>query len=612
MTGRIAWSALSVLLAISTCGSVEAWLWEIEVVDQGPGVGTASFLRGDSDFHPWVAYRDFTAGRLKAAEWDGGAWRIDVVDDHDVGAFFLEIPETDLPVIAYQDFALGIVKYAERQAGGGWSVEVIDEEESSYLEVSLAVDEELVPHVAYFDVGSFDLKYAARFGPAWTVEMVDSFGDVGFSPSIDVDSSGVPSIAYFNLSLTPSLRFAQRQGEVWTTEDAYISPGFTFIQSIYLEFEEGDTPVISFRIGWDLQYWKAVLTDGEWMVEPSLQPYVEFDLASGHLLYRYHDGANWQAEIVDTTDTSFLGPAFGLDPRDESPKGTYYDYSGEQLLYAQILDMDGDGVDLDLDNCPNDVNPDQLDGDGDGVGDACDLCPGDPDPDQDDADGDGVGDACEADDDDDGLEDELDNCPAAYNPEQTDGDGDGTGDACDNCLSLWNPDQDDPDEDGAGTFCDNCPDASNPYQRDRDGDGWGSACDCDDADSAVNPGAEELCDNQIDDDCDALVDGADPDCIAGFVLDLQASYGTGMLSLVFTLGAPEPTTWATYLILTIPTVQVAPLWAAPLGPIDPPVEIPIEFPFPSVGWIAVYSGLFTGEGLQAVDLEWVSTGSPWS
>ncbi len=38
-----------------------------------------------------------------------------------------------------------------------------------------------------------------------------------------------------------------------------------------------------------------------------------------------------------------------------------------------ILDSDGDGVNDDIDNCPNDVNPGQEDFDGDGIGDVCDL-----------------------------------------------------------------------------------------------------------------------------------------------------------------------------------------------------------------------------------------------
>ncbi|MCU0234317.1 MAG: trypsin-like peptidase domain-containing protein, partial [Thermoanaerobaculales bacterium] len=51
---------------------------------------------------------------------------------------------------------------------------------------------------------------------------------------------------------------------------------------------------------------------------------------------------------------------------------------------------------------------------------------------------------------------------------------------------------------------------------DDDGDGFiAVACggdDCDDADPSVNPGADEVCDNGIDDDCDLAIDGEDPDC----------------------------------------------------------------------------------------------------
>ena len=37
-------------------------------------------------------------------------------------------------------------------------------------------------------------------------------------------------------------------------------------------------------------------------------------------------------------------------------------------------DIDEDGTDNDVDNCPNDYNPDQSDSDGDGLGDECDDC----------------------------------------------------------------------------------------------------------------------------------------------------------------------------------------------------------------------------------------------
>jgi hypothetical protein len=43
-----------------------------------------------------------------------------------------------------------------------------------------------------------------------------------------------------------------------------------------------------------------------------------------------------------------------------------------------IPDIDGDGVADDVDNCPNDYNPEQADTDSDSSGDICDICPDDP------------------------------------------------------------------------------------------------------------------------------------------------------------------------------------------------------------------------------------------
>lgn len=56
-------------------------------------------------------------------------------------------------------------------------------------------------------------------------------------------------------------------------------------------------------------------------------------------------------------------------------------------------DLDDDGVDEELDNCPDDPNSDQNDEDNDDLGDPCDPCPLSTD--NRDVDGDGVGDACD-------------------------------------------------------------------------------------------------------------------------------------------------------------------------------------------------------------------------
>jgi outer membrane protein assembly factor BamB len=152
-----------------------------------------------------------------------------------------------------------------------------------------------------------------------------------------------------------------------------------------------------------------------------------------------------------------------------------------------------------------------------------------------------------ADADGDGIPDDADNCPDGYNPDQTDSDEDRIGDLCE--CDAANIDGVDPVNfkdyailandwlmSGPGLAGDTNRDFSvDPCDLaqvvqhwletcaciDTDDDGYGSPAnprclfpelDCDDTDPNINPGAEEICDDFIDNNCDGLTDLADPDC----------------------------------------------------------------------------------------------------
>ena len=133
--------------------------------------------------------------------------------------------------------------------------------------------------------------------------------------------------------------------------------------------------------------------------------------------------------------------------------------------------------------------------------------------------------------------DAIDNdCDGAIDQDDSDTDQDGDG------HSVCENDCDDDDDaihpdateicDGIDNDCDGTIDGETAvdaltYYRDADGDSYGDAdsplrscelptgytsdtSDCDDSNDEVNPIAEEIC-NEIDDDCDGLTDGDDPD-----------------------------------------------------------------------------------------------------
>jgi len=178
------------------------------------------------------------------------------------------------------------------------------------------------------------------------------------------------------------------------------------------------------------------------------------------------------------------------------------------------IDDDGDGfTDCDDQECSDE--PACIDCDADGDGDDSVACGGDDCNDRSDRIYPGAPETCgdRVDQDCDGADEACEGC------EDRDGDGFGTGldcagdEDCDDANARVNPDAEDRCGNGIDEDCDG-EDALCPGCEDLDGDGYGvgAGCagqqDCDDAAARRHPGADEVCDDDIDQDCD----GEDLEC----------------------------------------------------------------------------------------------------
>jgi len=115
----------------------------------------------------------------------------------------------------WYDSANSVLKFARRDSAKVWgTTQIIDNGVQAGNFVSMALDSQGRPGVAYYDANQADLKYAHYNGSSWDVQTVESTNTTGYYPSLKFDNSDHPVIAYY-YKTGGNLKFATNNGSAW-------------------------------------------------------------------------------------------------------------------------------------------------------------------------------------------------------------------------------------------------------------------------------------------------------------------------------------------------------------------------------------------------------------
>jgi hypothetical protein len=327
-------SALSAPAAASTLtGYYNLWGYE--------GIGTLdTSFQVDPGLQVNEVYAAAPVGSSSPAQQ---AWDIQRVDD----PRFLDEKMGDHAAVYDSEGVLhaafgGDHLYYARCENGICAVETVDPSDYVGMYASLALDSQGNPHIAYYDLGQTEIpgfcdedkvKYAAWDGSQWTIQVVDE-GCTGEEPSIALDNQDIPHISYFD-DFSDDLKLADQEGNLWNTYTPDWLPSFSWsgrdsslltdtAGNLHLAFIAGG--------GGGSQIWYTKKIADSW------EPLVAIDPQAGaqrfamtldstgkpHLGYNVHyydagstsdvyklrytrfDGSSWQAP-VEIADMEYLG-----------------------------------------------------------------------------------------------------------------------------------------------------------------------------------------------------------------------------------------------------------------------------------------------------------------
>lgn len=272
------------------------------------------------------------------------SWNINVIEwgISATGRVSLVLDSEGRPHVAYVDIGQGALVYT-RWTGTAWESEIPVRSGFPLGMVSLALDNRSLPHITYFDDDSREIRYVHFTGFSWRVLRVDSSRPEGHS-SLVLDQEGTPHVAYSWGS--GKLRLARLEGSSWareTVDDEVIAARYPS-----LTFDSAGRPRIAYYRNGQLYYamwigyrWLTSLVDQEQSAQfvnlavDSLDtPKIGYRSSiARELRYTWWNGTAWVREVVVAEGDIGWDAYMTLDDGG-NPHISHYDRDIGALLYS--------------------------------------------------------------------------------------------------------------------------------------------------------------------------------------------------------------------------------------------------------------------------------------
>ncbi|OGS43158.1 MAG: hypothetical protein A2539_08540 [Elusimicrobia bacterium RIFOXYD2_FULL_34_15] len=260
----------------------------------------------------------------------------------------IAVDTNNSPHISYYDVTNYDLKYAS-WTGTNWSIKTVDSTGVVGDYTSIALDTNNRPHISYRAGTNYDLKYASWTGVGWSIKTVDSTGNVGSYTSIALDTNNRPHISY-NDATNYDLKYASWTGVGWSIKTVDSTGYVGYYTSIALD--TNNRPHISYydNIYYDLKYaswtgvgWSIKTVDSTGNVgsytsialDSNNRPHISYrDETNYDLKYASWTGTDWSIETVNSSGDVGAYTSIALDTNNR-PHISYYDNIYYDLKYVK-------------------------------------------------------------------------------------------------------------------------------------------------------------------------------------------------------------------------------------------------------------------------------------